>query len=134
MDPMPRFPILKSTVAAVALALILQVPFVPFLFAGEVTGSAEEEKGAPSAPTFNQDIRPILSNHCYACHGPDSAARKAGLRLDFFDAATQADSGFAAIVPGNSRESEVWHRITSDDPGDQMPPPEIHKPLSVIPA
>ncbi|MGB1772780.1 MAG: PSD1 and planctomycete cytochrome C domain-containing protein [Planctomycetota bacterium] len=83
-----------------------------------------------SVPTFNRDIRPILSNHCYACHGPDSAARKAGLRLDLFGDATQADSGFAAIVPGDSQESEVWHRITSDDPGDQMPPPEIHKPLS----
>ena len=91
---------------------------------GKLPATAEETGSDSAAPTFNRDIRPILSNHCYACHGPDSAARKAGLRLDHFDHATGADSGFAAIVPGNSAVSEVWHRITSDDPDDQMPPPK----------
>lgn len=74
---------------------------------------------------FNREIRPILSKTCFACHGPDAAARKAGLRLDLRDAAVkQLDSGVAAIVPGKPDDSELYLRISSTDANDRMPPKE----------
>jgi hypothetical protein len=80
---------------------------------------------------YNRDIRPILSNTCFACHGPDAGNRQSGLRLDRRDGATRpADSGSAAIVPGNSSESELIARITSTDPDVKMPPEEGIKKLS----
>ncbi|WP_231743784.1 PSD1 and planctomycete cytochrome C domain-containing protein [Stieleria neptunia] len=75
---------------------------------------------------FNRDIRPILSENCLLCHGPDESSREADLRLDSFDDAT--DSG--AIVPGESDQSEFVRRITSDDPDEIMPPPDSEKQLS----
>ena len=73
--------------------------------------------------SFDQDIRPLLSDRCYSCHGPDSNSREADLRLDLEEAAHES-----SIVPGSIEDSEFWARIISDDEGDQMPPPEAHKP------
>ncbi|MFI5379526.1 MAG: PSD1 and planctomycete cytochrome C domain-containing protein [Tepidisphaerales bacterium] len=79
---------------------------------------------------FERDIRPILSNNCFACHGPDSSARKAGLRLDRRDdALAQHDDG-AAIVPGDLDKSMLVHRITADDPEEIMPPRKTGKKLT----
>ncbi|MEZ6043283.1 MAG: DUF1553 domain-containing protein [Planctomycetaceae bacterium] len=75
---------------------------------------------------YNRDIRPILSDACFSCHGPDSASRKGDLRLDQSDAAR--DSG--AIIPGNPDDSEMIRRILSDDHDEMMPPPEMKKELS----
>ncbi len=75
---------------------------------------------------YNRDIRPILANNCFACHGPDSAMRKADLRIDQRDVAI--DMG--AIVPGSPDESELIRRIFSDDPAERMPPPETKKSLT----
>ncbi|NBW95833.1 MAG: DUF1549 domain-containing protein, partial [Planctomycetia bacterium] len=78
----------------------------------------------PARLSFNRDIRPILSDNCFACHGPDNANRQAGLRLDTFDLATaELDSGARAIVPEKIDESELVARIVSDDPDAVMPPP-----------
>ena len=74
--------------------------------------------------SYNQDIRPLLSSRCFACHGPDSESREAGLRLDQPDGDEGAHE--FAIVPGSVDESEVWTRITSDDSDTLMPPPESH--------
>jgi hypothetical protein len=80
--------------------------------------------GAPARLSFNHDIRPILSDNCFACHGPDNANRQAGLRLDTFDLATaELDSGARAIVPEKIDDSELVARIVSDDPDAVMPPP-----------
>jgi hypothetical protein len=80
---------------------------------------------------FNRDVRPIISNRCLACHGPDDAKREAGLRLDDHDVATKIlESGQAAIVPGKSDESELIARITSEDESVRMPPSEFGKPLT----
>ncbi|MCY2965646.1 MAG: DUF1553 domain-containing protein [Planctomycetota bacterium] len=80
---------------------------------------------------FSRDIRPLLSNVCYSCHGVDESARKAGLRLDIFEKAiAPADSGDVAIVPGKPDESELIRRIFSEDPADMMPPPASNKTLS----
>lgn len=80
---------------------------------------------------FNRDIRPILSNRCLACHGPDDAHREASLRLDDGAIATKVlESGHAAIVPGNPDDSEMLARITSSDESTRMPPAEFGKPLT----
>ena len=78
----------------------------------------------PEKLSFNEHIRPILSENCFACHGPDSGNREAGLRLDQSAAATaELDSGMRAIVPQEVDESELIARIVSDDPDSVMPPP-----------
>src|SRR4051794_1220710 len=76
---------------------------------------------------FNRDVRPILSDKCVACHGPDTAKRAAGLRLD--DRAVAVAKG--AIKPGDAGASELVHRIESDDSETQMPPPKSNKRLTV---
>ncbi|MDB5333632.1 MAG: Protein of unknown function (DUF1553)/Protein of unknown function (DUF1549)/Planctomycete, partial [Phycisphaerales bacterium] len=80
---------------------------------------------------FNRDVRPILSENCFACHGPDQEKRKANLRLDVIDASTKAaKSGTIAIVPNKPDESELVKRITSDDPDKHMPPAKSKKQLT----
>ena len=72
---------------------------------------------------FNRDVRPILSNNCLLCHGPDEEGLEAGLRLDQKETATkELDSGETAIVPGKSELSELIVRITTDDEDLRMPP------------
>lgn len=87
---------------------------------------AEEQKQAPAKLQFNRDIRPILSEHCYACHGPDKNKRKGKFRLDERDGALSKK----AIVPGKSADSHLVERIFSQDETEKMPPEETHKPLS----
>ena len=77
---------------------------------------------------FNRDIRPILSNNCFACHGPDEKVRKADLRLDTFDGAT-GKTGTAGIVPGDPAKSSLIERVTSKDPDEAMPPAKTGKKL-----
>ncbi len=85
---------------------------------------------AQDSVSFNRDIRPILSDHCFRCHGPDEGQRHSGLRLDQQEFAFKpADSGNAAIVPGDVAASALLHRVHSTDPDEQMPPREIGKPL-----
>ena len=83
----------------------------------------------PKTVSYNFDIRPILSDKCFACHGPDANKRKANFRLDIADSAFQPlkhTKGAYAFVPGKPDESEVYKRISSTDPGYQMPVPESH--------
>jgi hypothetical protein len=80
---------------------------------------------------FNREIRPILSNKCYACHGPDDGKREAGLRLDNAKIATgKLESGAVAIVPHKPEASELIRRVTSSDEDERMPPAKFGKPLS----
>ena len=80
---------------------------------------------------FNRDIRPILSNNCFKCHGPDESLREAGLRLDVRGGATkELESGSTAIVPNKPDASELVARILSDDADVMMPPPSSNKQLS----
>lgn len=84
----------------------------------------------PEVVDFNQHIRPILSTNCYVCHGPDISTREAGLRLDLRDSAIVAlESGETAVVPGHPTQSELIRRVTSSDPEERMPPPELKKVL-----
>ena len=75
---------------------------------------------------FDTDIRPILSDYCYACHGPDSETREAELRLDLREEAMAS----GLIVPGKPGESELIARVFSNDPDDTMPPPDAPKQLA----
>lgn len=111
----PR-PLLIPAVAAIALT-------------GSALAVAAEEPAGPKIE-FQREIRSILSDHCFQCHGPDQTRRKADLRLDTPEGlfgATPSDS--RAVVPGNLQESELYQRITAEDDSIRMPPPKGGKPL-----
>lgn len=92
-------------------------------------GKAAQAAAAPI--DFNRDIRPILSEHCYTCHGPDEGKRKAGLRLDVKEEAFKAlKSGRRAVVAGDAKASSLVERVESKDPDEVMPPPQGGKPLA----
>lgn len=76
---------------------------------------------------FNRDIRPLLSDRCFFCHGPDERNRKAGLRLDTFEGATKDRGGYRAITPGKPDESELLRRVTSHEAAEMMPPASAKK-------
>ncbi|MDB6173871.1 MAG: Planctomycete cytochrome [Chthoniobacteraceae bacterium] len=80
--------------------------------------------------TFNRDIRPILSDKCFACHGTDAKHREAKLRLDLAEGAYRENEGIIPIKPGDLEKSDAWARIISDDKDEVMPPPKSHKLLS----
>ena len=80
--------------------------------------------------SFNRDIRPILSDICFQCHGPDANSREADLRLDVRESAIADRGGYAALVPGDPDESELIWLIFSEDPSEQMPPKGHPRQLS----
>lgn len=90
--------------------------------------SAAVSRQTEPAVSFGRDIRPILSDRCFTCHGPDDNARMADLRLDIRDSAIAERDGVTAIVPGHPDKSELLLRVSSDDPHVRMPPPETRKP------
>ncbi len=96
------------------------------LVAMAVVFASAANAGADEPLQYNRDIRPILANRCFACHGPDSAARKGDLRLDQRDAAME----MGAISAGKPEESELISRIYTDDPKLLMPPPETKQKLA----
>ena len=100
-------------------------PAVASLLIGSSLVSAEEPI------RFNRDIRPIIAEHCYHCHGPDPSSRKAGLRFDREESlfAARGDE-VATVVRGKPDESPLYQRISSADPDEIMPPEKAHKPLS----
>lgn len=104
--------------------------FIPLLSLLSLTALAaapvQQAMQSSARIQFNRDIRPILSEHCFACHGPDKNKRKGKLRLDEREVAL----GRQAIVPGKPGESKLVARIQSSDETEVMPPPEMHKPLS----
>ena len=82
---------------------------------------------AAAAPLdYNRDIKPILSEACFSCHGFDEKARKAKLRLDVAESAYAERNGFTALKPGDAAKSEAWIRLNSTDPEEVMPPPKAH--------
>ena len=94
----------------------------------------EAEAGLPEIVDYNYHVKPILSDRCFTCHGPDEKALKAGLRLDIPELATselEESPGNYAIVPRRLGKSELFHRVVSDDPDYLMPPPESNLSLSV---
>ena len=97
------------------------------LLCGQLT--AQDSNGKKYS--YNRDIRPVLADKCFACHGFDAKQRQANLRLDLADDAYRlADSGQRAIVPGNLAQSQLWLRIQSTDADSVMPPQASHKSLT----
>ena len=85
---------------------------------------------AEGVPDFSSEIRPILAENCFHCHGPDEQARKAKLRLDTFEGATTSGDLGGAIVSGNTGESELIHRIFTEDADELMPPASSKRKLT----
>lgn len=108
-------------IAAIAFGIIL-----------DLRTSLLAAEPVPTKIEFNRDVRPILSDKCFVCHGPDAAKRQADLRLDQRESAVATVDGNAAIVPGNTAKSELYQRVVSVDPGLQMPPPDSTLKLSAV--
>src|SRR5262245_52557348 len=105
-----RFP---AEFALLAAALGLATACARPVFAGQADRAPVE---------FNRDIRPILSDNCYQCHGPDKAQRKADLRLDTEAGATADLGGRRAVVAGVLEQSELYQRLVAEDENERMPP------------
>lgn len=109
------------------LFLLLLALFTTAMFSFDRTVSADDQ----DTIRYNRDIRPLLSDTCFRCHGPDRNARQAGLRLDLQEEATKKTrSGAFPIVPGRPEESEVIRRIFATEKYEVMPPPDVHKELT----
>jgi hypothetical protein len=98
---------------------------ISFLALGLLVGVSSGGEGTPGTIEYNRDVRPILAENCFACHGPDSASRKADLRLDRREAAIEA----AAVAPGDPDASELIARLVETDASLIMPPPGTGKSL-----
>ena len=83
---------------------------------------------AVSDVQFNRDIRPLLTDRCFSCHGPDERARKAKLRLDTYEGATKDLGGYSAIIPGDPENSELILRAVHENSDELMPPPKSKIP------
>src|SRR5688572_24577295 len=103
---------------------------VVLILAGLASTTARSSGVAADKLDFNRDIRSIISNNCFACHGPDAETVAGDLRLDLREDAVQADDeGLAAIVPGKPEASELIRRINAND-DERMPPEASHKTLT----
>ena len=116
-----RWPVGRSLLA-VLIGLVVAALSAP-------TSAADQPPAGKIS--FDRDVRPILSNHCWKCHGPDAKERKAGLRLDQLDSAMKpSESGKTAVIPNKPEDSELLRRVLSSDSDEQMPPASENKPLS----
>lgn len=107
---------LAATAFAVVLLSVARLP-------GQAPAArSAQDAGARETVEFNRDIRPVLSDRCYTCHGPDQARRRTKLRFDDEADAKQDLGGRFAIVPGDAAKSEIIRRITAADPARRMPP------------
>lgn len=121
-------PLIAKRHGASASLMSISARVLPFCLLLTAAGAAP----LPEKIQFNAHVRPILSDKCFACHGPDKNTREADLRLDLFDAATAPlqNSDGRAIVPGKPADSVLLHRIDTTDPDDVMPPPNAHKTIT----
>jgi len=112
----------------ILIGILLSLTGVIYAFTSGVFNTAKDpymNLKVPELVDYNFHIKPILSDNCYTCHGPDANKRKAGLRLDIAAVAyseLKESPGKFAIVPGKPAKSELYHRITADDPSEIMPP------------
>lgn len=113
----------------IKLLLVISIVLTIVVIVQSCIGEGSGDNELPDQVSYNFHVRPILSDKCFACHGPDAAKREAGLRLDLEESAfapLQETKGAFAIVPGKPDESELFKRISSEDPAYQMPTPDSH--------
>ena len=119
---------MKSKLAGLILMLVLVSGTIVLLQREDSPGTVKFAQGEVQ---FNRDIRPLFSETCFNCHGPDEHSREAELRFDLPESAlSERDGGVFALVAGSPEKSEAWKRIVSDDPDLTMPPPDSHFNLS----
>jgi mono/diheme cytochrome c family protein len=106
-------------------SMLLPGPIVLLALAGLGRADGPAVRQGAGKVDFNRDVRPILSDNCFACHGPDAKKRKAGLRLDVRDASLKS-----VITPGKPAESELVQRLVHEDPAKRMPPAKAKKALT----
>jgi cytochrome c553 len=124
--PAPQLPARTVAATLLALAVVVCATNRPPALAADPPKQAEPVK-AVAKLGYNRDVRPILAENCFACHGPDSAARKAGLRLDQREAAIESE----VLSPGKPDDSEIIARILlPESDSGMMPPPKSHKTLT----
>ncbi|HXT59057.1 MAG TPA: DUF1549 domain-containing protein, partial [Pirellulales bacterium] len=111
----------RHRIACAALAILAFAAMSHFVWGAEP---------APPSIEYNRDVRPILSDRCFRCHGPDSASRQAELRLDRRESATSERDGVRAIAPGEPQASELLRRLLAEDPDERMPPADSGEGLS----
>ena len=114
---------LKAPVFPSILAVVLAGVLAPASLRAQTAHS-------PGPVEFNRDVRPILSDKCFACHGFDPKTRKGNLRLDTLEGATAEHEGARAVVPGDVSKSSLWARVNHADKDEVMPPPETNKSLT----
>ncbi len=114
---------LFRTVLLAAVVLMLNVP-------KQLAAQSAGASAIPDVIEFNRDIRPILSDNCFFCHGPDKNKREADLRLDTKEGLHGTGAQHGALVAGKPEESELFQRITSTDNDKKMPPVSSGKVLS----
>ncbi|MCI0681696.1 MAG: PSD1 and planctomycete cytochrome C domain-containing protein [Gemmataceae bacterium] len=100
------------------------------LLAGLLVAQPAPRQPAPQKVEFNRDIRPILSDNCFTCHGPAKSTRKADLRFDIEESAKEDRGGYHAIVPGKPGDSELIKRVATTEKSKLMPPPSSNKKLT----
>jgi mono/diheme cytochrome c family protein len=126
-DPLTSIPTRSRDCDVVLSKLVAWTLVIPLI--GTVlwlqSASADDVDKVEDTIQFNRDIRPILSENCFHCHGPDDEHREAGLHLD-----TEEGAKDWAIVEGDPEESEVWLRMVSDDPDMLMPPPDSERKVT----
>jgi Protein of unknown function (DUF1553)/Protein of unknown function (DUF1549)/Planctomycete cytochrome C len=128
---MPSFrPVKIISLLSALAAATATVSAAGTALAADNTPSAAAEKPLPDQIEFNRDIRPILSNNCFKCHGFDKNRREGKRRLDTKEGALAENEGVKAIVPGKLEESEVHLRIRSTDKDEMMPPPKSGKKIT----
>jgi Protein of unknown function (DUF1553)/Protein of unknown function (DUF1549)/Planctomycete cytochrome C len=117
--------------AALAQSSVLAATHREMKALERVTYRLPSSKDSEKLLRFNRDVHPILSNHCFRCHGRDGNARKGGVQLDVREKALlPADSGAIPIVPSQPAKSELVRRILSADASEAMPPPSANQPLT----
>ena len=119
---------------SIASVLVLRVIWAAMLWLAAAGDAAAEDATANDTVSFNRDVRPLLSDRCFACHGPHAAKREAKLQLDIphgDEGPFQPRDGHHVIKPGDPDSSELWLRLISDDSSLHMPPPDSgKKPLT----
>ena len=120
---------MKIAKSTVPLLFAVLVCFCIAVF-GVSSASAEHHETPQATLNYNLDIRPILADNCFACHGPDAKTRQADLRFDTKEGAFSEPSGYPVIVPGKPEESELHLRIVSEDDTYRMPPVDFNKTLT----